>query len=95
MSSKNNLSSKKLAAYLVAELTWKAALIVALYYGAVTVSLAIVAVAAFVEVVYIGKQADLDRYVRLAEIGASTNKKSDDPIDGSGEGHTGDRADDA
>lgn len=76
----NNMASKKFVAYLIAEFTWKIAIALGLWWGVSTpVSLAIVAVAAFVEIVYIGKQADLDRYVRLAEIGASVTKpKGDD-----------------
>jgi hypothetical protein len=77
---KRILESKKFVAYLLAELTWKAIIIVALLVfqpqlaaagiGAWSFMMATVIMATFLEVVYIGKQADLDRFVRVAEITA-------------------------
>jgi hypothetical protein len=88
----DGLTSKKLVAYLVAELTWKALLITGLLVfrddftaaGMFGWSFMIITVivAGFVEVVYIGKQADLDRYVRVAEITAG---KVLDVVDGNNE----------
>ncbi len=76
MTKQTPLQSKKWIAYLVAEITWKIVLVVAIVLStSMWITLAMVAVAAFVEVVYIGKQADLDRYVRLAEIAASSAKQ--------------------
>lgn len=71
------LQSKKFMAYLVAETTWKIALLVVLVLGMKngtidvivgSIALAIVVVAGFIEVVYVGGQAALDKYVRVAEI---------------------------
>ena len=78
MSKPMSLKSKKFLAYLLAEFTWKAVLI-----GFLSVSegefdtvgrwawlfmMCVVVTAGFVEVGYIGGQAWLDRYVRVAEI---------------------------
>lgn len=72
------LTSKKFVAFLLAEVTWKLILIVALFVfktelQAATVwgwwfMVTIVLVAGFVEVGFIGGQAWLDRYVRVAKI---------------------------
>lgn len=76
------LESKKFIAFLVGELTWKVVLIVALLVlheefknmGAWVwwFLISIVVTAGFAEVGYIGGQAWLDRYVRVAEIARST-----------------------
>lgn len=74
------MDSKKFIAYLIASLTWKAIIIIGLalsYHNASLFGvwgwwfmLTVAVLAAFIEVVYIGKQADLDRFVRVAEITA-------------------------
>lgn len=79
------LKSKKFIAFLVSEFTWKllAALVLvwawsaeAIELRAFLILLAIVVVAAFVEVGYILGQASLDKFVRLAEItGTVVTKK--------------------
>ena len=84
MNEKSSMNSKKFIAYMLAELTWKAIILVSLFVFSSSMSvwawwtlLAIVGISGFVEVVYIGKQADLDRYVRLAEIAAKTAKPNE------------------
>lgn len=76
-SSEPPLQSRKFLAYLVAEVTWKIALIVLLCLGIKheaidltvgSIALAIVVVAGFMEVVYVGGQAALDRYTQIANI---------------------------
>lgn len=72
------LSSKKFIAFLIGELTWKIVLVVALVVlredfkdmGAWVWGflIAVVVTAGFAEVGYIGGQAWLDKYVRVAEI---------------------------
>lgn len=69
------LSSKKFIAYLISELTWKAVLIVALFtlpeaMWSWIFMVSTVTVAGFVEIGFIGGQAYLDKYVRIAEIAA-------------------------
>lgn len=79
----SRLSSKKFLAFLVAEATWKLLIGLLLMKGpempltAWWISLAMVITAGCLELGYIGGQAWLDRYVRLAEIGA-------DAVDGEG-----------
>jgi hypothetical protein len=73
-----SLKSKKFLAYLLAEFTWKAVLIIFLEASegqfdsvgrwAWFFMMSVVVTAGFVEVGYIGGQAWLDRYVRVAEI---------------------------
>ena len=69
------LASKKFVAFLVGELSWK--LLMGLLIGmsireakidawVAGLLLSMIVVSGFLEVVYIGKQADLDRYVRVA-----------------------------
>jgi hypothetical protein len=75
---KNPLHSKKFVAYLIASILWKAILIVALFVFSEQLKEATMAgwwfmvstviVAGFVDVGYIGGQAWLDRYVRVAHI---------------------------
>jgi len=71
------LQSRKFLAYLVAEVTWKVALIVLLCLGMKhdaidltvgSIALAIVIVAGFIEALYVGGQAALDRYTQIADI---------------------------
>ena len=82
------LASKKFVAYLVAELSWKIVLIVALVvfhqdfealgrtpWGLL---MSIVVTAGFVEIGYIGGQAWLDRYVRVAEIARGEKKDEEE-----------------
>ena len=77
------LQSKKFVAYLVAEATWKAILLVILIMGMKngtidmivgSIVLTIVAVAGFIEAGYIIGQASLDKYTRIAQIAASNGK---------------------
>ena len=84
---KSPLSSKKFIAYLLAEASWKIILLATLWSGK-DVLLArddiqstpwmwwfmftIVIVAGFIEVGFIGGQAWLDKYVRVAKITAGT-----------------------
>jgi len=77
------LSSKKFIAYLISEVTWKLLLLVILLkHEPASVSrtwiIAIVIVAGFVEAGYIGGQAWLDKYVRIAQIAAG-RKETDPP----------------
>ena len=70
------LQSKKFIGFVMAELTWKVAILVSLILGySVTTVLGMVLVAGFLEVAYIGSQAMLDRYVRVAEIAAGKDDK--------------------
>lgn len=75
--------SKKFLAYVIAETTWKIALMVILILGMRNgtidlivggLTLAIVIIAGFIEVVYVGGQAALDKYVRIAQIAAQNGK---------------------
>ena len=78
------LESKKFLAYVIGEITWKVVILVALLVfheefstvGAMAwwFMIAVVATAGFVEIGYIGGQAWLDRYVRLAEIAKGENE---------------------
>lgn len=77
------LQSKKFMAYLVAEITWKVALLVVLVMGMKngtidvivgSIALSIVVVAGFIEAGYIIGQASLDKYVRVAQIAAENGK---------------------
>jgi hypothetical protein len=77
------LQSKKFAAYLVAELTWKIALLVVLVMGLKngtidvivgSIALTIVIIAGFIEAGYIIGQASLDKYTRIAQIAAQNGK---------------------
>jgi hypothetical protein len=66
------LTSKKFLAYLLAEVTWKLLIGYLAYQNVRTATLIVaVVVAGFLEAAYIGSQAILDRYIRLAEIAAS------------------------
>jgi len=85
---KSPLQSRKFIAYLLAELTWKAIIIFALLTMKDTFQdiagwgwwflIVTVIVAGFLEVGFIGGQAWLDKYVRVAEIAAKKPAKPDD-----------------
>lgn len=67
------LQSRKFLAFLVSEITWKVLAALVLFWGKDSIEhqvwaimLGIVLVAGFVEVAYIGSQAMLDRYLKLA-----------------------------
>lgn len=90
MKSKENqmpLQSKKFVAFIIAEISWKIVLVAALYVfrkelstvgmGAWWFMLSIVVTAGFVEIGYIGGQAWLDRYVRVAEIARDRKTETD------------------
>ena len=88
MTEKSPLSSKKFIAYLLAEISWKLILLVTLWTtkdvlitrtdmdgagaGLWWFLFTIVIVAGFIEVGFIGGQAWLDKYVRVAKIAAGT-----------------------
>lgn len=83
MSNKSPLQSKKFVAYLVAEITWKILAALVLFWGKDSIPsqvwlilLAIVLVAAFVEVGYIIGQSSLDKFVRVAGIIADTGHEA-------------------
>ncbi len=86
------LASKKFVAYLVAELSWKIVLIVALVvfrqdfatlgHTPWWLLMSIVVTAGFVEIGYIGGQAWLDRYVRVAEIARGEKKDEGEAEEG-------------
>ncbi len=74
---KTPMGSKKFIAYLLAEATWKLALLLVILMGMKNSSIdtivgalviSIVIVAGFIEAGYILGQASLDRYTRIAEI---------------------------
>jgi len=69
---KSHLQSKKFVAYLVAEVLWKAVMVLLIVTWtegwAMGVMLTVVIVAGFIEATFIGGQAALDKYVRVAEI---------------------------
>lgn len=77
--------SKKFLAFLIGELTWKVVLVVALIVfheefetvgaWAWWFMMSIVVTAGFVEIGYIGGQAWLDRYVRVAEVARNTKQE--------------------
>jgi uncharacterized membrane protein YciS (DUF1049 family) len=68
-SGKTPLQSKKFIAFLLADISWSVLLAYSIYRGETqTVTLAMVLVKGFVEAGYIGGQAWLDRYVRVAAL---------------------------
>lgn len=80
----NPIQSKKLAAFLVAELTWKILAVLVLFWGRDSIAnqvwailMAIVVVAGFVEAVYIGGQASLDKYLKVVELATKTGASVD------------------
>lgn len=71
------LQSKKFIAFLISEIAWKIALTTVLVLGMKnstidmivgSLAMGIVLVAGFIEALYIGGQAALDRYIRVADI---------------------------
>lgn len=82
MSTENPLQSRKFVAYLVAEITWKILAILVLFWGRDSIPqqvwvilMSVIIVAGFIEAVYIGGQAALDKYIQVAKI-ASLNGKA-------------------
>lgn len=74
---KSPLQSKKFVAMLVSEISWKVVILAMLFWGAPAWLVAItVLVCGFLEVAYIGGQAALDRYTRLAHIAVNGLKPS-------------------
>jgi len=80
---KTPLQSKKFVAYLVAEGTWKIILFSVLFLGIKegaidvyigAVAMAVVIIAGAIEALYIGGQAGLDRYTRIAQIAVSAGQ---------------------
>jgi len=80
---KGPLQSKKFVAFLVGETTWKIALIVLLVLGMKeakidifvgSIAMAIVIIAGALEALYIGGQAGLDRYTRIAQIAVNAGQ---------------------
>ena len=69
---KSPLESKKFIAFLVAEITWKIVFVIMIFEltngMAKALMLATVIIVGFLEVTFIGGQAALDKYVRVAEI---------------------------
>lgn len=82
------LESKKFLAYLISEITWKLVLVAALVVfhkdfkdvgaWAWWFMMTIVITAGFTEIGYIGGQAWLDRYVKVAEIARNSKEESTD-----------------
>lgn len=78
---KKPLESKKFVAFLVSEVTWKVVLGCLLWVGLKeakidlflgTIALTVVIVAGAIEALYIGGQAGLDKYTRIAQIAANS-----------------------
>jgi len=69
---KSPFTSKKFIAFLVAEVSWKIVFIIMIFTMtngmAKALMLATVIIVGFIEVTFIGGQAALDKYVRVAEI---------------------------
>lgn len=90
------LASKKFIAYLISEITWKVIIALTLFLGK-DVMLAredlngasflwwflfgIVLVAGFIEAGYIGGQAWLDKYVRVAKIASGNRPGAKSPVE--------------
>jgi len=79
---KRPMQSKKFIAYLVAELTWKAIVVLLIFVGREAMPkslffllLAVVLIAGFIEVGYILSTNALDKYTRLAQIAVNANGK--------------------
>jgi len=75
---KSPMNSKKFIAYLVAELAWKIIIVTLILsrdkLGDNIIMLTVVLVAGFIEVLYVGGQAALDRYIHLAKIASVSGK---------------------
>jgi len=74
---KTPLQSKKFIAFIVAEVTWKVAMLVLLVLGMSnakidifvgSIAMGIVVVVGAIEALYLGGQAGLDKYIRIAQI---------------------------
>ena len=78
---KTPLQSKKFIAFLVAEVTWKVVLGIMLWKLGdgllLTLGMAVVIVAGFIEAVYVGGQAAIDAYIRVAAIVKGTSGGGD------------------
>ena len=83
LTEKSPLQSKKFVAFLVGEMTWKVVLLTLLIVGIKeakidlfigSIALAIVIIAGAIEALYIGGQAGLDKYARIARIAASAGQ---------------------
>jgi hypothetical protein len=83
MKSKLPLQSKKFVAFLISEITWKIIILVCVVkliqqsdedIGIHTIMLTSVIIAGFIEAGYIGGQAWLDRYVKVARITTGNGK---------------------
>jgi len=79
--SKSPLQSKKFVAFLISEVLWKAVLLLVLFWGkdaiphqVWAIMIAVILVAGFVEALYIGGQAALDRYIQVAQIAANAGQ---------------------
>lgn len=79
--SKSPLQSKKFIAFLISEVLWKVVLLLVLFWGkdaiphqVWAIMIGIILVAGFVEALYIGGQAALDRYIQVAQIAANAGK---------------------
>jgi hypothetical protein len=79
MVDKKPLESKKWTAHLIAEFTWTSLLVLCILQAVdgwwMPVLVAMVLSKGFMEVVYLGKQGDVDRYLGIAKIAAG---KSDE-----------------
>ena len=94
MPSKLPLQSKKFIAFLISEATWKVIILVCVWkliqqsQEAITlhsIMMAAVIIAGFIEAGYIGGQAWLDKYVRVAEITAGNGAARSVPADHDGQ----------
>jgi hypothetical protein len=90
--SKLPLQSKKFVAFLISEITWKVIVFVCVWNlvgedapltGMHSIIMASVVIAGFIEAGYIGGQAWLDKYVRVAEI--TTKGSNEAPTNQTGE----------
>lgn len=79
--SKSPLQSKKFVAFLISEILWKIVLLLVLFWGkdaiphqVWAIMIGIILVAGFVEALYIGGQAALDKYIQVAQIAANAGK---------------------
>ena len=80
---KTPLQSKKFVAFLIAEITWKVVLggllFMGIRQGAIdffigSIAMAVIIIAGAIEALYIGGQAALDRYARVAQIAAGAGQ---------------------
>ena len=80
-SDKSALQSKKFVAYAIAEVTWKILAVVVLIEGkdmipggVFGILMTIIIIAGFIEAMYIGGQAVLDRYIQVAKLATDVAK---------------------